>query len=952
MADDTVLPIPNLALLQHLFVLSYEGITEIIGVEMAPYYKSITSTSSVLSLDKALLESLEKANNSLQNVLPPPTNIQAPDNFLFENDLSYAVGSRNAQSTFNLTYLTHLDAENSFFSTTAVQAAYDFTGSSSDLSFNTSPSSTAYSLSSYNTNYLTTATSFDAQTPLPVTWDETYLAAPLHQEFANPTLTNSLASDNTFTELSSNMSYNVGPSSLPSVPSGNYANAWEVSSSLQTQAGLFPGLYMDPPFENSISLYDGTYPGTSQLCELSQLPAPPAIPALLENDLQTTPCSSIEHSYQPRSSGLGSTQISGSAVSSSSVTSGIKRRSYSPLANDSENPGPSKRHRTTQYSRTQADAHSATSGGTTDLVGEQNQIIARQVTPVLVQGATTTTSSQISGDSGKAPLNNPLTALNLIELALWPTAELTGANKHTRTLDGSSANPLNVSSKHTQENRSTGRPNVHAAGLFPAASNFAINNSTIVEQNICTQSDEPPKCLKWLEEYIMKGAELDSFERDPPPRCHPDTRTTLIQQAEDWFTQPPEGKRLLWLRGPAGVGKSAIIQTLAEGWREERKLGASLFFSRERRHTDPRQVFPSLAYQLATRDASYAAYISDVMIRDPRSLKKAMNEQFRVLFIEPFSRRRIGEGSETWVITIDGLDECGDDRQTGRHSTSIHREIVQLVSNFAAQNPSVPLLWIIASRPEAHLKAVFDEETIRTYFFDVEVPVDSDEAQQDVEKYLVIEFKKIREQYPDLIHETAWPIHRQFVKIVEASRGYFVFAAVLVRFIEDPNVANPIDQLKWVMRAITRILLSRKQIRNPLAVLDELYTEILEGIKPEVFQVTRQILGASMFLDQKGLHRGNWNLAVICNSLSITRDAALTSLRPLCSVVKLPLRYRPGFYHTSFRDFLQDPLRSRAYSIDPGHKGGEIIQQVVTWLFEKLFGGYRIVWFLRELEEC
>ncbi|KXN91173.1 hypothetical protein AN958_02770 [Leucoagaricus sp. SymC.cos] len=692
------------------------------------------------------------------DVLPPPTDIRAPDSSSFENDLSYEVGSRKAQSTLNLAYPSHLDAENSS-STTAVQALCNSTGSPSVRQ----PLSFKDTVLTGRPDYQTKATSFDAQTRLPPisAWYKPCLAAPLHQEYVYPSLTSSRASGKFSTGLSSDMSHGAGSSS---------------------------------------------HPGTPQSRKPAKLTVPPEISILPERNSQITSWSSKE--YSPSAS--GNTQFSGSVISSTSVTSGFKRRSHSP--NDSEDPGPSKRHRKTQYSRTQGDAPSATSSGSLGLAGEQNQIIARQI-------PTTTTSSQISGDSGKVPSNNRRTAL---KLALWLTAELIVANKHIFTLDGSSSNPTNVSPQHAQ-----------------------------VEQNICTQSDEPPKCLKWLEEYIMKGAELDSFERDPPPRCHPDTRTTLIQQAQDWFTQPPEGKRVLWLRGPAGVGKSAIIQTLAEGWREEQKLGASLFFSRERRHTDPRQVFPSLAYKIATRDASYAAYISDVMIRDPRSLAKAMNEQFRVLFIEPFSRRQIKEGSEKWVITIDGLDECGDDQQTGRHSTSIHREIVQLVSNSVAQNPSVPLLWIIASRPEAHLKAVFDEEAIQNCFFDVEVPVDSDEAQRDVEKYLVSEFKKIREQYPDLIHETAWPIYRQFVKIVEASRGYFAFAAVLVRFIEDPNVANPIDQLKWVMRAITRILLSRKQIRNPLAVLDELYTEILEGIKPEVFQVTRQILGASMFLDQK-----------------------------------------------------------------------------------------------------
>ncbi|KXN92115.1 26S proteasome non-ATPase regulatory subunit 6 [Leucoagaricus sp. SymC.cos] len=76
MADDTVLPIPNLALPQHLFVLkdrhaeaSMKLLEGIQAGQMAPYYKSITSTSSVLSLDKALLESLEKANKDELKIL-------------------------------------------------------------------------------------------------------------------------------------------------------------------------------------------------------------------------------------------------------------------------------------------------------------------------------------------------------------------------------------------------------------------------------------------------------------------------------------------------------------------------------------------------------------------------------------------------------------------------------------------------------------------------------------------------------------------------------------------------------------------------------------------------------------------------------------------------------------------------------------------------------------------
>ncbi|KAG5635822.1 hypothetical protein H0H81_010009 [Sphagnurus paluster] len=74
MADEVVLAIPDLSLSQHLFTLSHptlahlhenarkellEGIT---ADQMAPYYKVITSTSTALPLDPALLTTMETAN--------------------------------------------------------------------------------------------------------------------------------------------------------------------------------------------------------------------------------------------------------------------------------------------------------------------------------------------------------------------------------------------------------------------------------------------------------------------------------------------------------------------------------------------------------------------------------------------------------------------------------------------------------------------------------------------------------------------------------------------------------------------------------------------------------------------------------------------------------------------------------------------------------------------------
>lgn len=74
MADEVVLPIPNLSIPQNIFLLSnpklsglhdnarkdlLEGIK---ADKMGPYYRSITAASTAIPLDKTLLEDMEKEN--------------------------------------------------------------------------------------------------------------------------------------------------------------------------------------------------------------------------------------------------------------------------------------------------------------------------------------------------------------------------------------------------------------------------------------------------------------------------------------------------------------------------------------------------------------------------------------------------------------------------------------------------------------------------------------------------------------------------------------------------------------------------------------------------------------------------------------------------------------------------------------------------------------------------
>ncbi|KAJ7857426.1 hypothetical protein B0H14DRAFT_2190648, partial [Mycena olivaceomarginata] len=56
----------------------------------------------------------------------------------------------------------------------------------------------------------------------------------------------------------------------------------------------------------------------------------------------------------------------------------------------------------------------------------------------------------------------------------------------------------------------------------------------------------------------------NSAERFPQPRCHPETRTELVEKLYHWATDPSITHSIHWLHGPAGARKSVVMQTLCE----------------------------------------------------------------------------------------------------------------------------------------------------------------------------------------------------------------------------------------------------------------------------------------------------------------------------------------------------------------------------------------------------
>ncbi|KAF9442948.1 hypothetical protein P691DRAFT_680498, partial [Macrolepiota fuliginosa MF-IS2] len=399
-----------------------------------------------------------------------------------------------------------------------------------------------------------------------------------------------------------------------------------------------------------------------------------------------------------------------------------------------------------------------------------------------------------------------------------------------------------------------------------------------------------------LFEASITGTEIDSQARHPPPRCYPNTCITVTKGIKSWMGG--SGKQLLWLYGFAGVGKTAIAQTIGE-FAMDNILCAAFFFSRKRKHNDPSRLFISIAYQLASRNEDYRHQVTYQLVQDLGLLQKDMRTQFKKLLVEPLSTLKL---EKKLLIIIDGLDECDGD--------AAQREIILLISRASS---SLPVVWMICSRPEYHIKHTFLSTDLRIECRRRELRVDDSEARRDIETFIRSGLQEIKEEYPavDARAGDNWPAAEDVGKIINAAAGLFVYAAILIKFIRDPTYADPESQIKAVVDFIEN---SPASTTNPLHYLDQIYEQILSSVQEALLDLALQLLGIAAFYPKLPvLH--------LANLVGVTPNKFYAALNRLYSVVEVPLPENAStdslhIFHPSFIDYLKDSKRSGRFKID------------------------------------
>ncbi|KAF8996345.1 hypothetical protein BDQ17DRAFT_947685 [Cyathus striatus] len=426
------------------------------------------------------------------------------------------------------------------------------------------------------------------------------------------------------------------------------------------------------------------------------------------------------------------------------------------------------------------------------------------------------------------------------------------------------------------------------------------------------------------------GAGHESAERADPPKCHPETRKKFIDQIMKWIDSSNEEKQIMWFNGPAGAGKSAISQTIAERCSQEGKLLSSFFFSRTATGTgrdDGARLIPTIAYHLAIATPEAKDLIIDQVDKDPAMFHHSMEIQLKKLVTDVIGRSRI----KPYVVIIDGLDECS--------GSEIQSRIIKTIAGNMSKSPYY-LQFLIVSRPERDILKSFDLQPVNKISVRLSLNVDSS-AYEDIRIYLRSEFELIKETHTlavDLSKDPHWPPSTNIWELAHRSSGHFIYASVVMKYIAS-DFLDPREALQTI---IHKSYVDEFD-DNPYAHLDSLYGYILSSaaahtkggydvILPilQTLLVHAKILSSTLQRNRKAepektFRDSTHSLAEFLGIKESVLQLRLAHLRSIIHVpasitgnsVELPDTDRVKFHHASFGDYLLDPLRSGRFFVDP-----------------------------------
>ena len=401
----------------------------------------------------------------------------------------------------------------------------------------------------------------------------------------------------------------------------------------------------------------------------------------------------------------------------------------------------------------------------------------------------------------------------------------------------------------------------------------------------------------------------------------------------DWIEDLDRQTRFLWLHGPAGAGKSAIEQTIAELCYKMNLLAASFFFSRSIGGRNEKTfLITTIVDQLIVSIPEIREHVGNALFNNPSLPTRSLEAQMDALVVQTLEAAASSSpggvdfmNPRPKVIVLDGLDECGDPES--------QRYILKVLLN-SVSNHSIPFSFILASRPEQHIREAFDGKLLSSLTTRL-VLDDKYHPDDDIRTFLRSKFRDIKDRHPSRGHlPSSWPSDEDVERLVQKSSGQFIYASTVIKFI-DSHRHWPPDRLDIIFG------ISPRGKTTPFAEMDSLYLHILMSASDNI-KTALEIFAILLFLQRQDL---KITPRFIESLLSLREGEVFMVLSDLHSIISVPSPDEQDvplrLFHASLGDFLTDRSRSGdTFFLDSGVCHRNIINRIVKQLMNPVSGSH------------
>jgi len=387
------------------------------------------------------------------------------------------------------------------------------------------------------------------------------------------------------------------------------------------------------------------------------------------------------------------------------------------------------------------------------------------------------------------------------------------------------------------------------------------------------------------------------------------TRRDVLSQLENWSNDERD-KRVFWLNGLAGTGKSTIAQTFAEMSFADGKLGASFFCSRNfDDRSNLRSIFPTLAFQLAHRYPHFRQELLPILVASPDVGRETLCSQMEKLIVGP-----LRETQTQTLIIIDALDECRDEEPASA--------LLSVLSRYVDKIPLVK--FFITGRPEPRIRSGFRLESLQPHTNVLRLhDVKRSSVDSDVRLFFTTQLTAIAKNRSDCDLLEGWPSSAELDTLCAKAAGLFIYASTVVKFVASKD-HQPTERL------IDIISLPQSTTEEGRSGIDQLYTEVLQqaflNIQPDdgkFYSRFRSVVGAVLLVSNPLSATALSDLLGISNLSTTLRSLHSLLIIPTSELDPTPIHV----LHKSFPDFLTDPGRctDQRFFIDPSICHTEIL---------------------------